>query len=424
MNILVVGSGGREHALVHAIHRSNRVKKIFSAPGNVGMQNIAECIPISIDDIHGIKDFSLKNNIEWVVIGPELPLTLGLTDELNKVGIKTFGVNRDSAKLEGSKAFSKKILTKYNILTAHYKDFQDYQQAKEYVENIKHPVVVKVDGLAAGKGVYICQNPQESLSALEEIFINKKFGKSGDLVVIEEYLIGKEISAFAFSDGKNVLPLIYAQDFKKIYEGDQGANTGGMGSYTPVSFMKDDLKDKVYHQVLKPTIDALKSEGIMYKGILYAGLMIDGENIKVLEYNVRFGDPETQVILPLLKTDITHIFEAIYFENLNELKLEWYNKSAICVVIASKGYPADFKTGFPISGLDSKDLSKDITIYHAGTKQDGTKIINSGGRVLNIVAVKDTLKEAYTEVYKAIELVNFENMYYRRDIAKKELNLN
>ncbi|MDH4127997.1 MAG: phosphoribosylamine--glycine ligase [Spirochaetota bacterium] len=421
MNILVIGSGGREHALVHLISRSNKVNKIFAAPGNAGIREIAECIPIEADDIKNLRQFAIENKIDWTVVGPELPLTLGLVDDFNSLGLKTFGVKKDAARLEASKSFAKKLLKKYNIPTAMYEVFNNKDDAYNYLKNNKFPIVIKADGLAAGKGVYICQSIKEGEVALNEIFIERKFGPAGNTVVIEEYLDGKEISAFAFSDGETVMPLIYAQDYKKIYEGDNGPNTGGMGSYTPVSFMTKDLEKNIYENILKPTIKALNNEGIVYQGVLYAGLMIQNSIPKVLEYNVRFGDPEAQVILPLLKTNIIDVFEAITTKTLKSIQLDWENKNAICVVLASDGYPNKYKSGFPISGLDKvKDVSN-VILYHAGTKLDGDDIITSGGRVLNIIAIKNTMKEAFDAVYLSTELIQFKNKYFRNDIALKEL---
>ncbi len=422
MNVLVIGGGGREHALVDAIHCSEKVKKIYAAPGNGGISELAECVPLKVNDIKGIKSFILEKAIDWTVIGPELPLTLGLADELRSFNLKCFGVNKDAAQLEGSKAFSKRLLAKYNIPTASYKEFTDYQNALKYLESTLFPVVIKADGLAAGKGVFICNSQSEASEALKAIFIDRNFGDSGDRVVIEEYLEGQEISAFAFSDGETVVPLIYAQDYKKAYEKDRGPNTGGMGSYTPVSFMTPELQDKIFHTVLKSTIEALKEEGIIYRGILYAGLMIQGNDIRVLEFNVRFGDPEAQVILPLLKTDIIDIFNAIESGNLGKLKLEWENKSAVCVVLASEGYPGTYDTAYPITGLDKARSLKGVTIYHAGTKRSNNGIESSGGRVINVVAVHDSLREAYDSVYKAVDLIRFDNKYFRKDIASRELN--
>ncbi len=422
MKVLVIGGGGREHSLVDAIHRSKKVTKIYAAPGNGGISELAECISLKVDDIEGIKSFVLEKAIDWTVIGPELPLTLGLADELRRSNLKCFGVNKDAAQLEGSKAFSKRLLIKNNIPTASYKEFTDYQNALKALESASFPIVIKADGLAAGKGVFICNNRDEASEALKAIFLDRNFGDSGDRVVIEDYLEGKEISAFAFSDGETVVPLIYAQDYKKAYEKDQGPNTGGMGSYTPVSFMTPELQDKVFHTVLKPTIEALKEEGIIYKGILYAGLMIQDSDIRVLEFNVRFGDPEAQVILPLLKTDIIDIFSGIESGKLGELKLEWENKSAVCVVLASEGYPGAYEMSHPISGLDKVRDLKGITLYHAGTKRENSGIISSGGRVLNVVAVNDSLREAYDTVYKAVDLIRFDNKYFRKDIALRELS--
>ncbi|MDH5681056.1 MAG: phosphoribosylamine--glycine ligase [Spirochaetota bacterium] len=421
MKVLVIGSGGREHALVDAISRSDQVSEIFIAPGNGGTTESATAVSIKVDDIASLKKFAEENAIDWTVVGPELPLTLGLVDEFHAAGLKTFGVNRDSAKLEGSKAFSKAILTKYKIPTASYKELHDYQDAKAHVEERSYPLVVKADGLAAGKGVYICQNPEEAHEALTEIFISRRFGDAGNSVVIEDFLDGREISAFAFSDGESVIPLIYAQDYKKIYENDKGPNTGGMGSYTPVSFMTEDFQNEIYENILTTTIQALRCEGITYRGILYAGLMIDKGVPKVLEYNVRFGDPEAQVILPLLKTDILDVFRAIHEGTLKNLRLEWHNKSAVCVVLASDGYPDSFDTGYPISGLDKAGAMDGLTVYHAGTKKSGDDILSTGGRVLNVVALKDTLREAVDTVYQGVSLIDFQNKYYRKDIAQKEL---
>lgn len=421
MKILVIGAGGREHALVDCISKSQKVSKIYAAPGNAGIAEQAECIDLAVDNIEGILSFCKSENIDRVVIGPELPLTLGLSDELLKENIKVFGVNKEAAQLEGSKAFTKEFLEKYNIPTAKYKEFKKIEDAKSYIESISYPTVIKADGLAAGKGVYICQNKDQADSALKEIFLDRKFGESGDKIIIEDFLDGWEISAFAFSDGNTALPLIYAQDYKKIYEGDKGSNTGGMGSYTPVSMMTEELQNKIYNEILKKTIDSLKAEGIEYQGILFAGLMIKDNEAKVLEFNVRFGDPETQVILPLLETDIIDVFGAIDNKNLEYINLEWSSKKAICVVLASEGYPESYEKGFTINGFDEAKELEGLTIYHAGTMFKDNDIVTAGGRVLNIVSLNDTLEKAHNNVYIATELVQFQGKYYRKDIAGKEI---
>ncbi len=422
MKVFVIGSGGREHALIDTITRSKRVSKIYAAPGNGGISSSVSCVDIKVDDIDKLKTFAINNKIDWVVIGPEYPLTLGLSDELRKAGIKTFGVSKQASMLEASKSFAKGILKKYKIPSAGYEVFDSYDNAIAYISNITFPTVIKANGLAAGKGVYICHNLDEAKTALNDIFIIKKFSTAGDKVVIEDFLIGKEISAFAFTDGNSVIPLIYAQDYKKIYDNDKGPNTGGMGCYTPVSFMTKELQNKVLKTVLEPTIRAMNSEGILYQGILYAGLMIDNyNNIKVLEFNVRFGDPEAQVILTLLNSDIIGIFEAIHNKTLHKEKIIWQNKKAICVVLASKGYPGSYTTGYPISGLSDCNKIEGIKILHAGTKKDNNNIITSGGRVLNVVAIGDSFENIYKNVYKAVDTIKFDNKVFRRDIAYREL---
>lgn len=422
MKVLVVGAGGREHALVDSITRSNRVSKLYAVPGNAGISEQADCIDLAVDNIDGIIKLCKEKHIDRVVIGPELPLTLGLADELLKENIKVFGVNQQAAQLEGSKTFTKEFLEKYDIPTAQYKEFTQFDDAQHHLDHLNYPTVIKADGLAAGKGVYICQSKDQAQSALKEIFLDRKFGDSGNKIIIEEFLEGWEISAFAFCDGKTALPLIYAQDYKKIYEDDKGPNTGGMGSYTPVSMMTEELQNKIYNTILKKTIDSLKTEGIEYKGILFAGLMIKDNEPKVLEFNVRFGDPETQVILPLLKTDILDVFDAIDEGKLDSLKLDWSNKKAICVVLASEGYPGSYEKGKTIKGLHEAEELEGLTIYHAGTKLEGDQVVTAGGRVLNLVAVHDDLQKAHNNVYIASELVQFQGKYYRKDIAAKEIN--
>jgi len=415
LKVLVVGSGGREHALVWKIAQSELVEKTFCAPGNVGMIPLAELVPIKAEDIFGIVDFCQKEKIDLVVVGPELPLTLGLVDALTEKGIKAFGPNKMAAELEGSKVFSKDLMMRYQIPTARYGVFQDVQSARDFAREIKGPWVVKADGLASGKGVLICSSLVETDAAIEKILIEKAFGEAGEKVIVEEFLEGEELSLMAFCDGKTVVPMVSAQDHKRVFSGDQGPNTGGMGAYSPAPLATPELCKIIEEQVLIPTVKAMAQEGRLFKGILYAGLMITAQGPRVLEYNARFGDPETQVIIPRLKTDLVEILLAVCEGRLDQLKLAWHKEACVSVVMASQGYPGSYQTGYPIKGLT--DLPDDILVFHSGTASLKGEIVTAGGRVLAVTALGEDLRQAVDTVYRGIEKINFEGAHYREDIA-------
>lgn len=414
MKFLVIGSGGREHAIVWKLSKSEKVKKIYSAPGNAGISQIAECVDISVENIEGLAEFAIKNNIDYTIVGPEVPLMLGIVDYFEEKGLKIFGPSRDAAIIEGSKNFTKNLLKKYNIPTADFKSFESYEEALKYIAEIKFPVVIKADGLAQGKGVVIAKNREEAKEALVEMMVDKIFGESGKVVVIEEYLEGPEASILAFTDGETVLPMVSAMDYKRVFDENKGPNTGGMGAISPNPYVDEKTMDIVYNQILKPTVEAMKSEGRKFKGVLYAGLMLTEKGPKVLEFNARFGDPETQVILPLLETDLVDIVEAVVSERLNEIKVKWSDKKAVCVVLTSGGYPFKYQTGYEIEGLDDLD---GVISFHAGTKYRCNKLVTSGGRVLGLTALGNTYEEAREKVYKEITKVNFEKLHYRKDIG-------
>jgi phosphoribosylamine--glycine ligase len=416
MNILVIGSGGREHALVWKINQSSKVKKVYVAPGNAGTYAIAENVDIKADDLEGLLAFAKKKSIDLTVVGPEVPLSLGIVDLFEENGLKIFGPNKASAKIEASKSFAKDLMKKYNIPTAKYEVFSDFSKAKNYLERISFPQVIKADGLAAGKGVLIVNDYSEAMEALTVIMKDEKFGQAGSEVVIEEFLDGHEISLLAFADGKTIIPMDTAQDHKKIFEGNKGPNTGGMGAYSPSKLISQDDLNFAIDKVLKKTFNALKEEGITYKGVLYAGLMLTKEGPKVLEFNCRFGDPETQVLLPRLETDLVDIMESCIAGNLNDIDIRWSDNYAICVVLASKGYPNSYQKGYEIKGIEKAEL-----VFHAGTKISDGNILTNGGRVLGVMGINQKVYQALAQVYKDVETIEFEGKYYRNDIAKEAL---
>ena len=419
MNVLLIGSGGREHALAWKISQSPMLKKFYAIPGNPGISDFAECVEnISVENNAEIVNFAQEKNIDLVVVGPEVPLVNGLVDELEKVGIKSFGCKKKAAQLEGSKIFAKQLMKKYKIPTANFEIFENPVDAKKYLETQNFPAVIKADGLAAGKGVIIAKNLEESLSAVDEM---KNFGAAGSKIVVEEFMDGEEASILAFTDGKIIMPMISAQDHKKVFDGDEGLNTGGMGSYAPAPVVTDEVLQKVEEKILKPILAALNAEKILYQGCLYAGLMIQNGEPKVVEFNCRFGDPETQVVLPLLESDLLEIMLACANENLADKKISWSNETAVCVVLASGGYPKNYKKNLPIEGI-KKAESLGAIVFHAGTKISGDKILTSGGRVLGVTVTEKNIRAAIEKVYKCVEVINFENMHFRKDIAAKALN--
>lgn len=419
MRVLVVGGGGREHALIWKIRQSPRVKELYCAPGNAGIAQVAKCINIAAEDLDGLLEFALEKKIDLTVVGPEIPLTLGIVDRFQREGLRIFGPSQKAAEIEGSKAFSKELMAKYNIPTARYDVFTDSQKAKQYIEEIAMPCVVKADGLAAGKGVIICQTKKEATAAVAEILVENKFGSAGSKVVIEEYLVGQEVSMLAFTDGKNVVPMVSAQDHKRVNDNDEGPNTGGMGAYSPAPVYTQEIHEVVLKDVLKATVQAMAQEGRHFQGILYAGLMLTEAGPKVLEFNARFGDPETQVVLPRLKTDLIDIIDAVIAGKLANIKVEWCSEAAVCVVMAAGGYPEKYEKGKIIAGL--KDVPEEIHVFHAGTKLDKDNIVTNGGRVLGVSALGRDIKEAIDKAYQGVRYINFEGAHYRKDIGAKAL---
>jgi len=420
MNILVVGSGGREHALAWAISASPLCDALYCAPGNGGIATVAECVNISGDDIDGLVAFCGEKAIDFVVIGPEQPLVDGLADRLRAEGIDCFGPSAGAAQLEGSKGFTKDICAKYNIPTAAYGRFADAASAKAYVEEQGAPIVVKADGLAAGKGVIMTESNEQALTAIDEIF-SGKFGDAGAEVVIEEWLRGEEISFFALCDGDNALPLVSAQDHKRVGEGDTGLNTGGMGAYSPAPIMTDALAEQVMDEIIKPTVAAMKAEGMPYQGVFFAGLMITDTGPSLIEYNVRFGDPECQVLMMRLKSDVLPALMACKDGGLAHLDLRWHDAAAMTVVMAADGYPGSYEKGSVIGNLDGAGASDDVEIFHAGTARDGATITAIGGRVLNVTGMGPDVQAARDAAYGAVEKVDWPQGFYRRDIGWRAL---
>ena len=417
--LLIIGSGGREHAIGIALKQSDKNPTLYFAPGNAGTALLGSNIAINATDINGLLSFAKESNIDMTIVGPEDPLVMGIVDTFQKENLTIFGPNKLAAQLEGSKKWAKQLMKNYNIPTANYHAFTDYEKAKDYIKaNNQYPIVIKADGLAAGKGVTIATSQNEANNAIEECLLNKKFNDAGTEIIIEDFLEGDEASIFAFTDSKVMLPMLAAQDHKAIGDGDTGPNTGGMGAYCPTPLVTPEMYKKVTETIFEPLLQAFQKEGITYKGIVYAGLMITKTgDISIVEFNVRFGDPETQVVLPLLKTDLLTIFEAIETETLANISLEWSTESAVCVVLASGGYPNAYQKGKPISGLTQE--KENTAIIHAGTKQDNGNIVTSGGRVLGIVSKASQLDSAITQAYETTTNISFENMIYRTDIGQK-----
>jgi len=424
MKILVVGSGGREHALVWKIKQSSKVKKIYCAPGNAGISRIAECVDIAVTDVDGLLKFAKKAKIDLAVVGPESSLVAGIVDAFEKNGLRIFGPSMKAAELEGSKVFSKEFLKKYNIPTASFKVFKDSQKAKKYIESHGAPIVIKADGLAAGKGVIVARTVDEAKQAVDLIMADKAFGSAGDRIIIESCLSGEEASFIAFTDGKTVLPLPTSQDHKAVFDNDEGPNTGGMGAYSPAPVVTDEIADFVMNRVMLPTVKGLEAEGRPYKGMLYAGLMIDGDKINVLEFNCRFGDPEAQPLLMRLKSDIIDIFEAAIEGKLDRVDMKIDPRPTVCVVMASGGYPGPYENGKIIKGLSKASACKGVEVFHAGTLRKEGRIVTNGGRVLGITAVGNTLKDAITRAYAAVDEISWTNCYCRSDIGSKALERN
>jgi phosphoribosylamine--glycine ligase len=421
MKVLVVGGGGREHALVWKISQSPKVKKIYAAPGNAGIAQIAECVTIKADDIPGLLAFAKSKAIDLTVVGPEGPLSMGIVDEFAEAGLRAFGPSGKAAEIEASKRFSKDMMKKYNIPTAEYGVFSDKAAAEAYVREKGAPIVVKADGLAAGKGVVVAESIEEALKALDMIMSNKAFGAAGDRVVIEECLKGEEASFMAFSDGSTVVPMASSQDHKRVFDSDKGPNTGGMGAYSPAPVVTKKLERKVMDAIMIPTVRAMEKEGRLFKGVLYAGLMINDGEAKVLEFNARFGDPETQPIMARLETDLIEIIEAILDGSLAKLDIKWKPDSAVCVVIASGGYPGKYEKGRVISGLENAAKQKGVVVFHAGTAIENGLIVSDGGRVLGVTGIGPVVAAAIDNAYAGVREIDFEGMHYRRDIGARAL---
>lgn len=418
MRILVVGSGGREHALVWKLAKSQRVEKIYCIPGNPGISQIAECVDISIQDNAALLRFAQEKGVGLTVVGPELPLANGVVDLFEKNGLKIFGPTQAAAQIEGSKAFAKSLMQKYNIPTAHFAVFTEPEAAKAYLKQQGAPVVVKADGLAAGKGVVVAMTLDEALAAVDMIMCDYAFGEAGARVVIEEFMQGEEASLLTFTDGYTVVPMASAQDHKRVFDADQGPNTGGMGAYAPAPVVTTQLLDQIQREILQPTVDAMRQEGIVYRGCLYAGLMITADGPKVVEFNARFGDPETQVVLPLLDSDLVTVMEACIDRKLADTEVKWKDEAAVCVVLAAGGYPGEYKKGNVITGLDQAETGGAV-VFHAGTANRLDAVVTNGGRVLGVTAFDKDVLKAIEKAYAAIGKIKFAGMHFRKDIAHR-----
>ena len=418
MKVLIVGGGGREHAIAYCVAKSSKVEKMYCAPGNAGIAELAECVPIGAMEFDKLVTFAKEKAIDLAIVGMDDPLVGGLIDEFEKAGIRAFGPRKNAAILEGSKAFSKDLMKKYDIPTAAYENFDNADEALAYLETAKFPIVLKADGLALGKGVLICNTLEEAKAGVKEIMLDKKFGASGNTMVVEEFMTGREVSVLSFVDGKTIKTMTSAQDHKRAKDGDQGLNTGGMGTFSPSPFYTKEVDEFCRKYVYQKTVDAMAAEGREFKGIIFFGLMLTEEGPKVLEYNARFGDPEAQVVLPRMKNDLIDVIEACIDGTLDQVDLQFEDNAAVCVVLASDGYPVAYEKGLPITGLDEFKKHEGYYCFHAGTKFDGDQIVTNGGRVLGVTAKGATLKEARANAYKATEWVQFDNKYMRHDIGK------
>jgi phosphoribosylamine--glycine ligase len=418
MKILVVGSGGREHTICWKLSKSKLVSKIFCAPGNAGIGEIGKCVPVSVDDIPGLVSLAGREGIDLTVVGPELPLTLGIVDEFEAHGLRIFGPTREAAMIEGSKAFAKEFMRKYHVPTAPFRVFDNREEALRFCNETRYPLVIKADGLAAGKGAIIVDNVQQARNTVDSMMVDKRFGEAGNRVVIEDKLVGEEVTVMAFTDGDSILPMLPSQDHKPVFDNDQGPNTGGMGAYCPVPFVSDRLMGDILDLVLEPTIRGLKAEGRTFKGILYAGLMVNEKGPKVIEFNCRFGDPETQVVLPLLGNDLAEIFVSIVDGSVSLEDLTWQDACAVCVILASEGYPGSYEKGKPISGLPESQTDSKL-VFHSGTKRAGDRIVTNGGRVLGVTSLDVNLHDAIAGAYEVVEQIKFEGAFSRTDIGSK-----
>jgi phosphoribosylamine--glycine ligase len=422
MKVLVIGGGGREHALVWKIAQSPLVERIYCAPGNPGIAAQAECVPLAVDDIEGLLAFAQEKKVGLTVVGPELPLTFGIVDRFRSAGLTIFGADRKAARIEGSKAFAKDLMARHGVPTAAYGTFTDHRQAVDFIASRGAPIVVKADGLAGGKGVIVARTEEEAVAAVDSILLEGAFGDAGSQVVIEEFLEGEEASFLAFTDGKTILPLASAQDHKPVFDGDQGPNTGGMGAYSPAPVVTAELHERIIETVLRPIIDGMASEGCPYSGILYAGLMIKNGDIQVLEFNARFGDPEAQPLLARLKSDLVPVLLACARGSLEGVSLDWHDKAAVCVVMASGGYPGPFEKGYEIRGLEDAVGIDDLMVFHAGTALKDGRIVNSGGRVLGVTGLGETVASAIDKAYSGVKVISWEGAHHRTDIGKKALS--
>jgi phosphoribosylamine---glycine ligase len=421
MKVLVVGGGGREHALVWKIAQSPEVKKIYCAPGNAGIARLADCIPIGAAEIDKLLAFAQDEKIDLTIVGPEDPLSMGIVDQFQAAGMRIFGASQKAARIESSKSFAKAVMEKYGIPTAKGQTFTRLAQAQAYVRKMGAPLVVKADGLAAGKGVIVCSTEKMALDAIQQILVDRQFGEAGAQVVVEECLVGEEASFLAFTDGNTVLPLPSSQDHKPVFDDDKGLNTGGMGAYSPAPVVDRYLHQRIMNEVMIPMVKGMAAEGCPYKGVLYAGLMINGDTIKVLEFNGRFGDPEAQPLLVRMQNDIIPVIEAVIDERLDLCRLEIDSRASVCVVMAAGGYPQKYKKGLEITGIDKANRMRDVVVFHAGTALDGKKVLSNGGRVLGVTALGDTVELAIQKAYQAVAKINWENVHYRTDIGKKAL---
>lgn len=420
MKVLVVGGGGREHTILWKLAQSPRKPELFAAPGNGGISQLAACVDIKATDVEGIVRFAKENQIDLTVVAPDDPLMLGMVDRLEEEGLKAFGPRKNAAIIEGSKVFSKDLMKKYNIPTAAYEVFDDSEKAISYLKTVSYPTVVKAEGLALGKGVIIAADFAEAKAAVEDIMCDKVFGDAGSRVVIEEFLTGQEVSVLAFTDGKTLYPMVSAQDHKRAYDNDEGLNTGGMGTFSPSRLYTDEIHSECMQKIFMPTMEAMNREGRTFKGVLYFGLIMTADGVKVIEYNARFGDPETQVVLPRLKTDLLEIFLAVAEERLGALTVEWEDNAAVCVVLASGGYPKAYQKGLPISGLEEAEADPAVTVFHAGTRREGDTFLTAGGRVLGVTAVSGDLESAIGKAYEGVAKIHFDKVHYRTDIGRKK----
>ncbi|HBG06049.1 MAG: phosphoribosylamine--glycine ligase [Geobacteraceae bacterium GWC2_58_44] len=422
MKVLVIGGGGREHALVWKIAQSPMVDRVFCAPGNPGTEQLAQNVDIAVDDLQGLLAFARNEAVELTVVGPELPLSLGLVDLFEEHGLKVFGARKNAALIEASKAFSKDLMQKYQVPTAAYGVFTEVEPAISFIDDTGIPIVIKADGLAAGKGVIIAQTREEAVAAVTDMLSGNAFGAAGSRVVVEEFLRGEEASFLAFTDGERIIPLASAQDHKAVFDGDRGPNTGGMGAYSPAPVVTPAIHEKAMAEVMRRTVDGMAAEGRPYRGVLYAGLMIDGDSVKTLEFNARFGDPECQPLLMRMKSDIVPILVAVASGDLSGIEIEWHDKAAVCVVLAAQGYPGDYPKGDLISGLDEAGKVEELVVFHAGTRSAEGGVLTNGGRVLGVTALGETVQEAIERAYRGVALISWPGMHFRKDIGAKAIN--